>query len=286
MTIGNIKTNLNDIIKILKHKNSKKLYIYCEKNIFKYMEDYINSINQNLQGIIIHTINKNIDLNEDLIIFVQSIPNIPIDNKNKNIYLLNTEQLSRKNILNNILKYSKIFTIIDYSKENIEILELNNVKHTIYFPYIYNKKEIYNISKNKLICGVCLDNTAFRKKIINNESFKKLNINNIKGWNEIRDEKLFQHKILINLSANTDYNIFEIMRCYRCLFNKMIIISDNKYDNNLIDYKDHILFSKVEDMPQLVSKVINDYGYYYNKLNIDNINMKLNNHLIDKKYLI
>ena len=73
MIIDDIRNNLNDIIKILKHKNSRQLYIYCEKNIFKYMEDYINSINQNLQGIIIHTINKNINLNEDLIIIIQLI---------------------------------------------------------------------------------------------------------------------------------------------------------------------------------------------------------------------
>ena len=286
MIIDDIRNNLNDIITILKYKNSRQLYIYCEKNIFKYMEDYINSINQNLQGIIIHIINKNINLNEDLIIFIQSISNISINNKNKNIYLLNTEQLSRKKILNKIIEYSKIVTIIDYSKENVKILELNNVKNTIYFPYIYNKKEIYNISKTKLICGICLDNTVTRKQIINEKSFKQFNINNIKGWNEIRDKELFQHKILINLSADIDYNMFETIRCYRCLFNKMIIISDNKYNNNLIDYKEHILFSKVEDMPQLISKIINNYNYYYKKLNLDNINIKLNDHLINKKYLI
>ena len=58
MIIDDIRNNLNDIIKILKHKNLRQLYILWKK----YMEDYINSINQNLQGIIIHTINKNIIL--------------------------------------------------------------------------------------------------------------------------------------------------------------------------------------------------------------------------------
>ena len=31
MIIDDIRNNLNDIITILKHKNSRQLYIYCEK---------------------------------------------------------------------------------------------------------------------------------------------------------------------------------------------------------------------------------------------------------------
>ena len=97
---------------------------------------------------------------------------------------------------------------------------------------------------------------------------------------------LFQHKIILNISAAEDYNIFETIRCNRCLFNKMIIISEEKYKKELIDYANHILFTKIEDIPHLANKVLLNYEYYYKKLDLDNINCTLNNHLINRKNLI
>jgi hypothetical protein len=65
----------------------------------------------------------------------------------------------------------------------------------------------------------------------------------------------------------------------------MIVISDTKYNKNLIDYNNHILFAKIEKMPDLIKKVIDNYDYYYTKLDIDNVDIKLNNHLISKSIL-
>ena len=135
------------------------------------------------------------------------------------------------------------------------------------------------------ICGIALNNTNRRRTILNN-LLKNIKINVISGWNKKRDNILFRHKIILNISADKDYNIFETIRCNRCLFNKMIIISEEKYKHNLIDYADHIIFAKIKDIPKLVHKVLLNYKYYYKKLNLDNVNYTLNNHLIDKKKLI
>ena len=44
-----------------------------------------------------------------------------------------------------------------------------------------------------------------------------------------------------------EINIFETIRYNRCLFNK-IIISDEKYNTELIDYAHHMLVAKLEDI--------------------------------------
>lgn len=89
----------------------------------------------------------------------------------------------------------------------------------------------------------------------------------------------------MNISAKDNYNIFETIRCYRCLFNKMIIISEMKYNIELIDYSKHILFAKLKDIPKLINDVINNYEYYYKLLDLDNIDIHLNDKLINEKIL-
>ena len=60
----------------------------------------------------------------------------------------------------------------------------------------------------------------------------------------------------------------------------------NELIQDLIDYSEHILFAKITDIPELIKKVISNYEYYYNLLNIDNVNYNLNDHLIKPSLLI
>ena len=262
------------------------IYIYCFKSIYHYFEDYIKTINKKLNATIIYDLSENITLNENnIIICMQKIP--PLKNIiKKNIYLLNTEQLTRPYWLNYIKSICNNFTIIDYSKENIYIMKNNGITNTLYFPYIYNPDEIYNYNKIYNICGINIYNTPRRNNVINEMKFKNIDIKNIIGWNKKRDNELFRHKIILNISASEHYNIFETMRCYRCLFNKMIVISEEKYKQDLIDYSEHILFAKITDIPELIKKVLSNYEYYYNLLKIDNVNYNLNDHLIKQSLLI
>lgn len=262
------------------------IYIYCIKRDYKYFEDYIKSINKKLNATIIFNFSENITLNENnIIICIQQAPSLKNIIK-KNIYVLNTEQLTRKRWFNYIKSISNNFTIIDYSKENIDIMNNNGITNTLYFPYIYNPDEIYNYNKIYNICGINMYNTPRRSKLMEYIKLKNIDINNIIGWNTKRDNELFKYKIILNVCAMEDYNIFESIRCYRCLFNKMIVISEEKYKQDLIDYSEHILFAKITDIPELIKKVISNYEYYYNLLNIDNVNYNLNDHLIKPSLLI
>lgn len=273
--------------------NSTNIYIlWTRRNRYKIFEDYINSIKKLLNASVIHEIDKNVDImnKNNIVIFIQTLNiwpfTIKIDNKNKNLFVLNTEQLTVKKRLDYIKKVSKDFTIIDYSKENIDIMNKNNIKNTIYFPYIYNPDEIYNFKKTDDICGINLESSERRCEFLNNLLSKNIKIYNIEKWGETRDNILFKYKIILNISSQEDYNIFETMRCNRCLFNKMIIISEEKYRTDLIDYANHILFANITDIPELVVKVLSNYEYYYKKLDLDNIDYTLNNHLINPQKLI
>jgi hypothetical protein len=253
-----------------------KKYIIVDNKNLHYFIEYINSFNQYLECDIINYQNSNfysiINNENNILFFIQKI-NIPIHNIKSKIFVINTEQLSHNRYINFLIKYSKSnINILDYSKENIDIFNnkyyLNNI---YYLPYIYNKNEILNIEKINDICCIYSSN-KYRLNIIN----KIKNIKYIDAFYEERDKILFSYKILINISYNLEYKIFEVIRCYRCLFNKMIIISDHKYNENLIDYKKHILFTDYENIPILAEKVLNNYEYYYKLLDLDNIDIDVN----------
>jgi hypothetical protein len=283
---------INKIIdKIIDNLNKKNIYILCDKNIFNIFQDYYLSISQYLNNkLILYTSFNEIEIylnNENnILLFLRILPfNIleKINNYKSKIYFINTEQTTVQKRIEFIKEYFKYnIKILDYSKENLYIL--NNkykYKNTLYLPYIYNPKEIYNLEKIKDVCIIAPN--GYRKNIIN--IIKKdynIDVDIINGWNEERDLKLFQYKILINISAYRDYKIFELIRCYRCLFNKMIIISDEKYNKNLIDYNEHILFTNKYNIPNLLNDVLNNYNTYYQKLNIDNVNKKyFDEHIYD-----
>ncbi len=269
-----------------------QIYIYSTRFDYKYLEDYILSINQILKAKIMLDKQEMInvmDRDDAIVICIQKLPDLgfKIQNLKKNIFVLNTEQLTRKHWLAKMIEtYKKGFNIIDYSKENIDIMTKEGVKNIIYFPYIYKQDEIYNLNKTGGICGIALQNTTRRRLIMNIGMFNNIKINNIIGWKENRDKDLFKHRIILNISAGNDYNVFESIRCYRCLFNKMIVVSEEKYKKELIDYADHMIFANIKNIPKILKDVEANYEHYYKKLGLDNVNYTLNNHCIDRKLLI
>jgi len=276
--------------------NSLEIYIVSSQH--KCFEDYYDSLKVKLNiNIFIYdeltedvknNIIKIINNKKNIIIIPYLIPSFLENNiKYTNVFFLNTEQLTNQVRLNYIKeKVKNKFHIIDYSRENIDILNNNNVSEVIYFPYIYNKSEIYEINKTKDICSITPKNKIRRRRTHHNLTVNhKIAISEISGWKEERDVELFKHKILLNISAHVNYNIFESIRCNRCLFNKMIIISEKKYKTELIDYAKHILFVELSEMPNLIKDVINNYEHYYKLLDLDNVDYHLNDNLINSDIL-
>ena len=123
-------------------------------------------------------------------------------------------------------------------------------------------KKIYDIA--------CLGFNSKKRYHILNQLVKlnttNLNIKNIKGFGQIRDDILFKCKILVNVHYADNYKIFEEIRCNRCTFNKMIVISeDSLYTDDYI-LKDHVIFVPYDKIAETVIDVANNYEKYYEKL--------------------
>ena len=155
--------------------------------------------------------------------------------------------------------------IIDYSYANLKYY--SNLKNKIlYLPYQINYDEIIQTSKIKDICLIGDVIPENRQNIIDLLKEKNINVDIITGFGEKRDEDLFKYKIILNISFLKDFTIFESIRCDRCIFNKMIVISDTKESIEKYHLKDYVIFGEYENIPDVVVNVLNNYDYYHNKL--------------------
>jgi hypothetical protein len=245
------------------------IYIYCEKDTLKFFIDYINSLISNYSNLITLVNDVNLFYNNDkcdsTIIFIQKIPSEfnAIRSNNDNVFLLNTEQLSKENTKTFIQNLHSKINIIDYSLANIKII--NNLQNKIYYlPYLINSTEIFNYDKTNDIAIIGDWNSAYRLNIKNNlENRTKINL--IEGFDNERDLILFKHKILLNVHYDESYKIFEQMRCNRCILNKMIVITEKSLDTDF-ELKEYIIECDYDNLIETTIDVLKNYDYYYNKL--------------------
>lgn len=239
------------------------IYFVCDNNLHFFI-DYINSIKYNYNDVeIIQDIygvyNRIGFSKKDIFIFIQRIPLIETEILNKlNYYTLNTEQLSKEEWVSYFT--STDVKIVDYSMANIQCL-LHYRNDMYYLPYMVNKNEIFDYEKIYDIAVIGYWTDSYRLNITNNIP----NINIIEGFDRERDEKLFRHKILLNIHFNERFKIFEQMRCNRCILNKMIVITERSMD---IDYelKEYIIECEYNELISKTKDVLENYDVYHNKL--------------------
>jgi len=247
------------------------IFVLCYTINIRYMIDYLLSILKKIKfQLILITETFDIEFNkDDTYIFVQIIePKFlqKLDDTYKNIYLINTEQLSVQDRREKINSRPSFINMIDYLDTNLKYYNSNF--NTYLLPYQINHDEIYNLSKTEDIC-IIKDLSSNRKHIIDRLQIEKnIKVNIIEGWQKERDEILFKHKILLNISyfAENNCKVLETFRCDRCIYNKMIVISDMKDDIESYYLKDHMLFVEYDKIPDIVQDVLQNYEYYYNKL--------------------
>ncbi len=264
----------------MENKNIKLIFI-CEQKLIHYFEDYINTFHHifNVEiflysnnNQIIYFLNNYYDLNNNFIhifIFLQHI--IPEINQNKNnilekykICLLNTEQLSRKNYQNIINSYNPLIYIIDYSISNLTFI--HNKYKKIYLPYQIHHNEIKNYDKINDICMIYPYKSQRRNNIIEKLKTRGINVNIISGFLGNRDKELLKYKILLNIHYDEDYKIFEELRCNRCVYNKMIVITEKSLFDDIYLLKKHLIICNYDEIVEKVIEVLNNYDFYYNYL--------------------
>lgn len=259
-----------------KDNSINKTYIICNKSFYNVMEDYILSFYKQLNATILSFDNEDdipIIQPNNIYIFVKTIHGKQLEqlnNDTKNVYLLNTEQLVLFDHLPRLNSYPKYIKMLDYNKANLKYYD---GYYTKFLQYQINFDEIYNIPKIKGIC-IMSNISEYRQTIINNIKIKNVNIDIIDGWKKERDFELFSHKILLNLGYTDKYKIFESLRCDRCIFNKMIIISDKKEDIELYYLKNYIIFEDYDKIADKAIEVLNNYDMYYKQLGLDTLDLK------------
>lgn len=270
--------------------------IICNKDSFRYFEDYIHSIKKIINAQLLlfeHDINITFESKNNYI-FMQTIHGKFLkyieDTTNHNIFVINTEQLSDENRKNNINKYPKQLQIIDYINSNIKYYDSRFKTYVL--PYHINKFEILDTCKEKSVCLIgSIDNIPVNRQTIINQLHKQhIHVDIVTGFGKKRDAELFKYKIILNIGyTSNNCKIMETFRCDRCVYNKMIVISDLKEDMDDYHLKDHVVFTDYIDIPDTVIKILDNYDEYYNKLfsnlDLDEINRKLVNsskNLIDR----
>jgi hypothetical protein len=252
-----------------------KIYIICAIGIYHYIEDYVLSFKNEYMEIILFNEIKDIPplTHSNIYVFIQSFSDqllSTIDNTYHNIYLLNIEQLSISCRINYIHSLPKNIKILDYSRANM-------MYHTDYskkfLPYQINYDEIYNFPKERDICIMATESPR-RNHIINDLIQRGYNIDIISGWRKERDERLFRYKILINISYNSGYKIYEALRCDRCIYNKMIVISEKKEGMDLYNLKDYMIFEDYETIVNKAIDVLHNYELNYKTLQLDTLNLE------------
>lgn len=230
--------------------------------MYSVIKDYICSLK--FKDGIIHKYDPNINYLHEItnnpntiFIFVNFIYNIPFTNQ-KNVYVLNVEQLSIKCNFERIQNLPTTIQLIDYNYSNVVLSSRN----TMFLPYQYNDSEILDIPKTKEVAFIGWLNERRYNEI------SKINciVTHVHGIDLERDKLLFSHKILINIHFGEDYNVFEEIRCNRCIFNKMIVISEKSIHMENYRLKKYMIECSLDEIPDMVEKVLNDYDYYYTKL--------------------
>lgn len=196
---------------------------------------------------------ESIDLEfPEIPIWVGLYPNINISEK---CIYYNTEQLSRQNMLNQIIDISKnnnILEIWDYSLANIEILKINNIKNVKHVPlespqWYINKIKSFQKSSYDYDIGFCGYLSERRNKILKELKERGVKINIIELWGDERDKELAKCKIILNIHCSDDYKIFESARCEPWLKLGIPVISENSLDDD-----SRCIISKYENLVQTV----------------------------------
>mgnify|MGYP000109049451 CR=1 FL=1 len=244
------------------------------------------------QKIEVKTDLKGIDKDNDIVI-IQSICFLKpvLFMKFKRIFYFNIEQMTIytdylqnkvdtfipqrviKNILNPYFKLDKeyyekgSYKLLDYSKENVLIWknELNHDVYGILEPYYPIQNQIPKSKKS--LDYLALVNHDYRPKYIDTylPNIKNRIRNFLGHFGKERRKILEITKIMINIHTGPNFRVGELFRVNEAIANKVIIISQNCYRNDLLSLRDYIIFCNDDEMENKCCEVLNNYDMYYNK---------------------
>ena len=243
--------------------------ILCRHSIYCYMEDYINSISGFVNAkVVIYEYDGSLYLHKNKnMIFIQSIPDCILQNtteNDKNLYLINTEQMLGQRV-SYINSYPSHINMIDYIHANLKYYDSKYTKYIL--PYQINHNEIFNIPKTKSVCIIGDQHIPpNRMHIIDELKKRNIHVDVVSGFNKIRDDQLFQYKIILNIGYTKECNKLETIRCDRCVYNRMIVVSDIKEYISEYYLKPFTIFEEYSNIPDKVVDIVNNYESYFDNI--------------------
>jgi hypothetical protein len=243
------------------------VYLVCEANLYAIFYEYINSFRYKLDLIFLLLTDTNqynyVDDPNEVYIFCQSVDNhfnsfaAPTDsiaNRKFNRLVINMEQMTITSRYE-FMKWhiERLIPMIDYSLENMQI-----TKQSLYLPYQYDEVEInklkhfYDDTKKLYDVAFCGAMSYRRQAILNQLRNLGLRVFEIWGWYDERDIRIACCKVLINIHYDTNYGIYESIRCDRWAFAGMPVISENSIHNELLDVKKYnvVMFYEFDDLAE------------------------------------
>ena len=272
----------------------RKIYLFVSSVNYIYLVEYIQSFlpHTNAELIIYDSlIDYKFDTqSNNIYIFVQYIPpDTNIDKTYPHLYILNTEQLTinpddKRNKISSVARdivrgiRTTNIKLIDYSLANIRCIN----KPSKYIPYCVNHQEIYNYPKT-LDVAFITPRSKYRKKVYRNLLTNNIKTTSIRGFGQERDEQLFRHKILINVHNSPAYNIFEEIRCNRCIFNKMIVITQASKHFDTHPLKKYMIECNLNEIVTHTKRVLTNYEQIHQQIfqdfNLQEIDQMYQNYL-------
>jgi hypothetical protein len=237
------------------------IHFLVEGDYYQYFVEYIESLVFSIPNSVLHVFSSEIGVRKVLdqpgiYIFLKTVP--PYITRGA-IGLLNMEQLTSKNQVSWINCYYT--ALLDYSLENIKTYNVNVPVY--YLPYQYNPNEIYDYPKTKGVCFVGLNENDRRRtvlaKIPDVTVFQTV-------YGKERDKELFQHKVLVNIHYSGEFVVHEQIRTTRCVFNKMIVVTESSSDDSLVPLRDFMIIVPYDEIADTVARVLSNYEHYYTQL--------------------
>ena len=230
------------------------IHFIVEGDCYQYFIEYIDSLLTTIPDARIHIFSSEKGVRKILAlpgihIFLKTVPAYI---QSGAIGLLNTEQLTSDTMATWTNCYHT--AILDYSLENMKLNKTKLPKY--YLPYQYNPNEIYNYEKTKDVCFVGFNDGSRRGNILRQIPDITI-IENTYG--KARDEILFSHKILVNIHYSDNFSIHEQIRTTRCVFNKMIVITESSSDDSLVPLTDFMITTPYGMIPKTVEYVLKNY---------------------------
>ena len=249
------------------------IHLFTLNNLYTLHEKYINYLVLN------YTFLKLIIINDEDELYKYIIDNNLLYTNNIFISEINENLLKRASTIN-LNNNFYILDVLDIdinnqtyiSKYNVQILGNNilNYNKYIYFPYIINNNMIYNYKKIYDI-AIISDKKEIFHKIKNN----KLNITDITNDVNISNlNDIYKYKIIIDIDNKlSNKNILDY-----CIFNRIIIINNNKYNDYLNYLNNYILNIHHNIIPIFVIFILKNYSIIHNVLFNNNMITDITNY--------